>query len=338
MKNLKLLFLSMEDVIDLGGLDMKKAIYDIENAMSLYEKGECLLPSKVVMEWGEKKRINAMPGYINGEYDMAGIKWIGSNPENPVKYNLPRASALIILNDPETKIPLAVMDGTVVSAMRTGAVTGVAAKYLSREDCENLLLIGAGVQNRTQLKAIMAVRPSIKKVSVYDIYYEKSQKFAEEMSKEENIEIIPVKAPEQAVANADIFITATVTLEPIVREEWVKPGVFYSQVSGYEATYNAVKRFDKIVVDVWEKVKDRMSSTLALMAADGQLSDHDIYAELGEIVNGAKKGRINNNESVYFNSVGMGTGDLAIATRIYREALKTNRGVELKLWDTPLYV
>ena len=118
----------MNDVISLGANDMRKALADVEKALSLHEKKQSLLPMKVVMDWGEKKRINALPGFLGGDINMAGIKWIGSNPENPHKYGLPRASALIILNDPVTKIPIAVMDGTVISAVRTGAVTGVAAK------------------------------------------------------------------------------------------------------------------------------------------------------------------------------------------------------------------
>ena len=123
-----------------------------------------------------------MPGYIGGEYDMAGIKWIGSNPQN-YKLGLPRATVLVVLNDPVTKIPVAVSDGTTVSAKRTGAIGGVAAKYLSVSNASNITIFGAGAQGRTQLEAILLARPTIKNVYINDAFFEKAQEFAEEMSK-----------------------------------------------------------------------------------------------------------------------------------------------------------
>jgi len=345
MKNVNFLYLSMEDIIAAGGLNMKLAIEDVECALSLFNKKDCRLPDKVVLRWGETKedelllgRLNAMPSYLGGEYNMAGIKWVGSNPENPFKYNLPRASGLIILNDPKTKIPISIMDGTIISAMRTGAVTGIAAKYLARENSQILGLIGAGVQNRTQLKAVLVTRPSIQKVYICDLYYEKSTIFANDMSKDCGIEVIPVKTVEEASISSDIIITATTTNEPILQEKWVKKGTLYSNVSGYECTYKTVRQSDKIVVDNWAQVKHRKSSTIALMANEGIISDEDIYAEIGEIVNNKKQGRISDNERIYFNAVGMSIEDISFATRLYRIAKENKIGIELKLWEQPYWI
>lgn len=327
----------MNDVISLGANDMRKALADVEKALSLHEKKQSLLPMKVVMDWGEKKRINALPGFLGGDINMAGIKWIGSNPENPHKYGLPRASALIILNDPVTKIPIAVMDGTVISAVRTGAVSGVAAKYLSREDSKTLVIIGAGVQGKTQLDAIMTVRPDIKKVYIYDLDYDRSIKFINEVKDKYDTELIAAKAGEDALKNADILVTATVAMEPVIDEDWLKPGALYLHVGGYECTYAAVDSCDKIVVDDWIKVKSRMSSTVSLMANDGIFTDDRIYAELGEIINGKKPGRTSINGKIYFNGTGLAIEDIAVANRIYNESNKKGIGIELVLWDNPSF-
>jgi len=339
-----LLYLSLDDVVKAGALNMKKAVEDIENVFSLYERNEYFLPQKVVLRWGGEEtefstgRINGMPGYIGGEYDMAGIKWIGSNPENPFKHNLPRASALTVLNDPATKLPIAVMDGTVISAMRTGAATGVAAKYLARENSSVLCLIGAGVQNRTQMKAVLAVCPNVSEVFVYDIDFGRAQKFAEETSASENIKVTPLKEAKEGVCKADVIVTATMATAPIVEKDWIQDGCFFANVAGYEYTFDALKSADKIVVDRFSEIIHRKHSTLALMVIEGLLSEKDVYASLGEVVNKKKQGRETPEERIYFNSVGMGIEDIAIAARIYREAKKSGLGVELPLWENPLWI
>jgi len=134
MENTKFIYLSGQDIVDLGGCDMKAALEDVEEALKLVHLGECIVPEKTAMGFGKtiadeavKGRINAMPGYLGGKFDVAGIKWIGSNPLN-MSRGLPRASAMTILNDPDTKFPVCVMNGADISAVRTGASSGVAAK------------------------------------------------------------------------------------------------------------------------------------------------------------------------------------------------------------------
>jgi ornithine cyclodeaminase len=344
MSALEILFLGMEDVIAAGGLDMAMTMDTIEKTLSLFDKGECILPDKTVLKWGKNYaeemksgRINIMPGYVGGDYNVVGVKWISSNPDNPFIYNLPRASALIILNDMEKKYPFAIMDGTIISAMRTGAITGIAAKYLARKDSSIVGLIGAGVQNRTQLKAILETMKKIEKVFIYDLYRERSDKFALEMSKDLAVNIIPVDTAEAAIAESDIVVTATMTSEPIVMRRWLKKGSFYSNVSGFECDYDTVKLADKRVVDTWSHVKHRLASTISLMSNKGLISDSDIHAELGQIINGKKTGRTSEDEIIYFNSVGMAIEDVAEAMSIYRQAYEKNIGTKLKLWENPLW-
>ena len=149
MSKAEVLFLNNKAMDELGAASMVDVINDVERVYTLTQQGDVISPGKCVMRWGKTVedentlgRINAMPGYIGGEYDMAGIKWIGSGPMNFTK-GLPRASVTVILNDPDTKLPLCFADGTAVSTMRTGASGGVAIKYLARENAEIMTICGA---------------------------------------------------------------------------------------------------------------------------------------------------------------------------------------------------
>ena len=239
----------------------------------------------------------------------------------------------IILNDPDTKLPVCVADGTEVSAKRTGASGGVAMKLLSREDASVMTICGAGAQGRTQLEAALIVRPTLKKIYVYDIRMESSRRFAEEaLAKYPGIEVIPVETPEAAVRESDIIVTVTLANDPIIHSEWLKKGCLLMNMADFEVSYNCVKKADKIVVDNWETIKHRLVSTVALMAHEGLIKDEDIHAQLGQILTGAKSGRENDDEIIYFNAVGTGILDLAVATRCYHEAVKTGRGISLPYW------
>lgn len=334
-----ILFLNDRAMHELGAGDMKAVINDVERAYVLTESGDVLVPGKCVMRWGKTPedenvfgRINAMPGYIGGEYDMAGIKWIGSGPQN-YKKGLPRASVTIVLNDPDTKLPVCIADGTEVSAKRTGASGGVAMKLLSRADASVMTICGAGAQGRTQLEAALIVRPTIKKVYVYDIRMESARRFAEEaMARYEGLEVIPVESPEAAVRESDIIVTVTLANAPIVHSEWLKPGCLLMNLADYEVSYNCVRKAGKIVVDNWETIKHRMVSTVAMMWKDGLVKDEDIHAQLGQILNGSKVGRENDEEIIYFNAVGTGILDLAVATRCYRKAVAEGKGVTVNYW------
>lgn len=190
MSGLKVLFLSQEEVVEAGGMDMDAMLDDVTLAFSLFDKGECLAPLKTALRWGDSDtevitgRINCMPGYVGGKIAMAGLKWIGGSPSNPARFGIPRSSGLLILNDPITMAPIAIMDAGIISAMRTGAVSGAGARYLADPHSECLGLIGAGVQGRTQLMAMKAAIPGINDVKVYDLDPERAENFCTEMEKE----------------------------------------------------------------------------------------------------------------------------------------------------------
>ena len=335
----EILFLSDKDINELAANNMLDVFHDVERALALYVEGDVISPDKAVMRWGKTPedentlgRINAMPGYLGGEYNMAGIKWIGSGPMN-YKKGLPRASVIVVLNDPDTKLPLCISDGTTVSAKRTGASGGIAIKYLAREDAKVMTIIGAGAQGRTQLEAALVARPGIEKVYINDIMYDRAEAFAKEMGEKFNVNVVPVEKPEAACRESDIIITVTLANEPIVEAGWIKKGCLMLNMADYEFTYDCVRLASKIVVDTWNNIKHRKISTVALMYDEGLIGDDAIYAHLGEIINGTKKGRESDDEIIYFNAVGMGIEDIAVVTRGYKKALELGRGTKVKYWE-----
>jgi ornithine cyclodeaminase len=334
---LEFLYLSQEDV-KAAGLNMKLAIEAVEESFKLHARNQIILPPKTVLDLNERKRgrVNAMPAYVNGDIDVCGIKWIAGFPQNPVKYGLPRAIGITILNDSHKGVPLVIMDGTLISAMRTGAATGVGAKYLARKDSETIAIIGSSVQAKTQLMALHEVLQNIKLVKVYSRSRESRELYAKEMSTLLNLNVVPVDSAELAVKNADVIVTATTADEPIVKNAWIKPGSFFSHIGSYqEEEYEVVLNSDKIVVDDWEQVEHRGTPILAKMYKEGLIKREDIFANLGEIVIGKKPGRENNDERIFFLPIGMGSEDIVVAKKIYENALKKGIGIKLKLWIKP---
>ena len=333
--------LFMNDVVvnSLVADNMSMVLEDIEKCLAIFDSGDVLNPGKCVMRWGKTPedeniygRINAMPGYIGGDMNVAGIKWIGSGPQN-YKKGLPRASVVVILNDPDTKLPIAVSDATTVSAKRTGASGGLAVKYLARQDAETILICGAGAQGRTQLEAALLVRPSIKRAFIYDIYLDRAQSFADEMSARFHLPVIPVQTPEEAARQADIIVTVTLANEPFIQAEWLKKGSLIVQMADFEVTYDCVRKADKIVCDTWEGIKHRNISPVAMMYHEGLITDDDIYCELGGIIRGRKPGRENDDEIIYYNAVGMGIEDIYVVAHAYQLATETGAGVLLDYWQ-----
>jgi len=343
-EKVEVVWLSQQDVIAAGGLDMAAAMDDVEEVFRLHVAGDYVLPEKIVLQWDEPPQdkkdnhVNVMPGYLGGRFDVAGLKVIASFPDNPFRRGLPRASGLLLLHDTEVGLPLAVMDGTLVSAMRTGAATGVATKYLAREDVTRVGLIGAGVQCRTQLMALQVARPGIQGAAVFDIRRDRAEAFAAEMSQRLDLDVRLAESAEQVVRGADVLVTATTTTQPIVRDGWLAPGSLYAHVSGYECEYDVIRRADKVVVDDWNQVKHRMYSTVALMWRDGAFADDDLYAEVGQVVSGQKPGRENDREVIIFSPIGLALHDVAVASCVYEAAQSKGLGQKVTLWDSPLWV
>jgi ornithine cyclodeaminase len=321
---------------------MKMTLEAIEKAFKLLNEGHVVIPHKIVMELppGERERgrMNGLAAYIGGDWEVAGIKWIPGFPKNPYERGLPRANALIILNDTQTGMPLAVMDGTLISAMRTGATGGIGAKYLARKDSEVAAMIGLGVQARTQAMALKEVLPDLKEIRGYRRSREKAVKDAEEIKNLTGIDTKAVDNPREAVVGADVIVTATMADEPIVKEAWMKKGSLFVHIGSYvEQEYDVVLHSDKIVVDDWEVVKHRKTPILARMYDEGLIKDDNIYANLDEIVARKKPGRENDEERIFYAPIGMAHEDIAVASTIYERARKEGKGQILRLWTEPIW-
>ena len=234
-----------------GGLDVAATIDVVEEALRLHAEGDTRLPSKSALLWSDELRseetdgrIMAMPAYVGGSIALAGLKWIPSVPSNPSR-GLPRGIGLIVLTHRETGLPVAVMDGTIVSAARTGAVTGVTARRLARPGAHVAAILGAGVQAGTQLAALEAVLPGLDEVRVWDIAPGRAEAF-----RERSDAVVPVPSAEAACRGADVIVAATMAPEPYVPPEWLGPGSLFCSVSSLDPEIACVERADLVVCDL----------------------------------------------------------------------------------------
>lgn len=333
MGDIEFLYLNQADV-RATGVDMHVALKAVEESFRLHHQGQTILPHKTVLDMGERERGrgNAMPAYVGGDYEVFGIKWIAGFPGNPTLHGLPRGTGLFILNDSWKGIPLAIMDCTLTSAMRTGAVTGVGAKYLARQDSRSVAMIGAGVQARTQLEALKIVLPGLQEVRAYDVRHEAAEKYAEEMSARLDLDVCAVGSAEAAVRDADVVVTVTVADEPIVKDAWMKPGSYFAAVGSYqEEEFAVVSNSDKVVVDGLEHVLHRETPVIALMIEQGLIEAGEI-GDLGAIVCGDQPGRETPDERIFFSPIGMGTEDVCLCYEVFKLAQEKGIGRKLGLF------
>ena len=205
MKTKKFLYLSQQDVEKVD-LPMKEIVDTLDQAFKEKGDGKIEMPPKPGIHTMPDAFIHAMPAYIPS-LGSAGIKWVSGYPEN-YKQNLPYINGLLILNDPNTGIPLSVMDCIWITAMRTVAATAIAAKYMANMDSYTVGILGCGVQGRTNLKALKIVIPAFDEVKAYDISDSAANKYAEEMQRETGLDITIVTSPIEAVEGSDIIVTA----------------------------------------------------------------------------------------------------------------------------------
>ena len=221
-----LLYLSRQDV-ERVGLTMAEVIEAMEAAFRSKAAGRCEMPPKPGVHTRPDAFVHAMPAYL-ADLDAAGIKWISGYPDNR-KRGLPYISGLFILNDAETGVPLAVMDATWITAVRTGAATAVAARRLARPESASVAVLGCGVQGRTNLQALQCVMPGLKSVRAYDISPQALERYLAEMTQATGLRIAAASSPEQAVRGADLVVTAGPILkqpDPVIESEWLSAGVF----------------------------------------------------------------------------------------------------------------
>jgi ornithine cyclodeaminase/alanine dehydrogenase-like protein (mu-crystallin family) len=332
-------FLSQEDLIASGALDVRRAMATAEEAMLAYRSDRILFPEKIVQIFDQdtQERINCLPATLLTDH-VCGVKWVSVFPRNPAVHGIQNLAAVIVLSEIETGHPLAFMDGTLCSNLRVGAMGGVAATYFARQDSVSIGFIGSGEQAKMHLLAMKTAVPSLRECAVSDLHEVEERIFADEMSK-----LFPDMTfrctghdNQAAVDGADIIVTATSAQQPLLKADWVKPGSFYSHIGGWEDEYAVAAQADTIVCDEWETVKHR-TQTLSRMYRDGQLTDDDIAADLDQVVAGEKPGRQSPDERVYFNAVGLAYADVSIAHMMFLQAQAAGVGQMLTLQDTMLF-
>ena len=324
-----MLILTQKDVqkiLPLG--QIKKVINAVEMAFSDFSQGIAQMPPKMYLIFKEfDGDLRIMPSWSK-KLVMAGTKIVNVHPQNPKK-GLLSVMAVIVLNDPKTGMPLALMDGTWITAMRTGAASGVATKYLAKKEAKTLGVVGAGFQAITQIAAISKVK-KLKEILVYDIREEAIERLAKILAKEK---IKIKKGSLEEVCQKDILVTATPAREPIVKKEWIKPGAHINAIGadapGKEELDPEILKNSKIVVDCLEQAEH--SGEINVPLAKGIIKKEDIFGELGEIVSGKKPAREKEDEITIFDSTGLAIQDLYTATLVYREAKRKKIGKEIKI-------
>lgn len=367
--SLDFLYLNEADMIQAGVLDMKRCVQSMDDVFRLMGKGDYLMgghkenshglmlffPDEKRTEKmpvsGPDRRFMAMPAYLGGRFYVCGQKWYGSNVEN-TKKGLPRSILTVMLNDVDTGAPLALMSANLLSSMRTGAIPGVATKYLQRENASVAGIVGAGVISRSCLLAIAETIAVKGEVRVYDLFYDKAKAFCEEMTKLTGLNAYPVDSLEKAVRDCDIVSIAASGIAKVeIQDEWIKPGAVI-EITGAAELSDDCYINNRVVMDNWKMHEEWLdelhehperigsanaghpSDPLLKLILEGRKNVEDINS-LGEIIEHPEKGRKNDKEIIVFLTGGMAVEDVAWGWDCYQQALKMGIGQKLKLWDKP---
>ncbi len=325
MRPTEILYLSYKDVKNLG-ISMGEIVEWTEEVFRLKGLGRCEMPPKLGIHTMANAFIHAMPAYIP-DLGSAGIKWVSGYPEN-YKRGFPYISGLLILNDPETGIPTTVMDCKWITALRTGAATAVAAKYLARHDSHTVGILGCGVQGRTNLEALSTVLKEIATVKAYDVLHEAQEEYVTEMRERFECDVVGVGSPQEAVVGSDVVVTTGPIIKnpsPVIEDSWFEAGAFASPVD-FDSYWkkDALLGADKFCVDdIPQMTSFRDEGYFKTLPG--------IYADLGEIVAGKKAGRENERERIIAMNLGLALEDMGVTIRVYQRALEEGVGRKLPL-------
>ena len=319
-----ILYLSRQDVESVG-LPMLSIIDALEQMFAEKGEGRVEMPPKPGIHTRKDAFIHAMPAYIPS-LESAGVKWISGYPGNQAK-GLPYITGLLILNDPETGIPTAIMDATWITAQRTGAATAVAARHLARPNSTTAGIIACGVQGRSNLQALACVF-SLTRVRVFDLHTDAAERFAREMSAELELDIEIVADPRQAVVDTDLVVTSGPILKkptPEIEADWLAPGAFACPVD-FDSYWTgaALRQADKLATDD--------VGQLGYYREAGYFGDTPApYADLGQIVAGLEPGREHENERTIAINLGLALEDMATAMPVVARAVELGLGMRLPM-------
>jgi len=316
-------------------LSISEVIEAVESAFKQKGLGRIQMPAKIYLYYKKYNGdLRAMPTFLE-DLDISAVKIVNVHPDNPIKNNIPTVMAVIILIDPATGAPIAIMGGKTITAMRTGAAGSIAAKYLARNDSKTIGLVGAGAQARTQLMSLLEVYKKLEEVRVWSRTEETKKNFVTKMQQAYGnlIQVIPAASIRKAVEGADIVVTTTPSRKPLVMNDMVSAGMHINcigadAVGKEELDPNILKRA-KIVVDDWAQASH--SGEINVPLSRGIITKDNIWAEIGEIVAGLKPGRQRQDEITVFTSTGLAVQDAVTAKIAYSKALATKVGRLIKI-------
>lgn len=335
--NKDMLYLKRSDIEQAGGNHSTVYVNALTEALKAHANQDFVQPLKPYLrangtEGHIADRIIAMPSHIGGQDPVSGIKWIGSKHDNPSERKIERASGVIILNDPETNYPIAVMEASLISSMRTAAVSVIAAQKLAKKGFEALTIIGCGLIGDRQLQSMLEQFDHIKQVYVFDQFEKASANFIEKWAEARpDIHFVQATTAKEAVENGEVVITCTVTDKPYIEYDWIQKGTFISNISIMDIKKDVFTQADKVLVDDWSQA-NREKKTINQLVLEGRFSREALHAELGELLTGAKPGRENDDEIILLNPMGMAIEDISSAYYIYKEAKQQQIGTILSLY------
>jgi len=325
---MKTLFLSEEAVKRVLSLD--DVIHAVESAFRMKGLGHAQMPPKQYLFMSKYNGdLRTMPAYLE-ENDVVAVKVVNSHPENRTKFSLPTVMATIILIDPKTGVPLAILGGTWITALRTGVAGTIAAKYLAEKEPKIIGLVGAGAQARTQLMSLLQFYMNIEEVKVWSRTEKSKRRYVKDMESmyDQVTKIIPVQNIADAVQGSDIVVTTTPSRKPLVSKKWVSEGMHFNCIGadapGKQELDPAILIKSKIVIDDWDQ--GCHSGEINVPLAKGIIDKKDIWGDICEIVAGLKPGRTSADEITIFTSTGLAIQDAATANVAYQKALQEKVG------------
>lgn len=330
----------MEDIVILtqsevqACLSMKEAIKAVKVAYSAFAQGRVQMPSVQHLDVHQYNgEVDVKSGFVE-DFGLMGTKIASGFYENRKK-GLPPGIAVIVLLDLETSMPLAIMDGSHITAYRTGAAGAIAAEVLARKDSKRVGILGAGTQGRMQLIALKELF-DIQNVKVWDIERNVAEKYRDEMTKKLSVDIHVVENPNDVVPQADILVTVTPSRKALVSTDVVQEGLHINAIGAdgpgkQELDPLIMTRASRIVVDSLAQCREIGEIQHALKK--GLISESGIYGEIGEIINGTKVGRESDNEITVFDATGLSAQDIAAAKIVYEAAKERGLGKRIDLFN-----
>jgi ornithine cyclodeaminase len=340
----ELVYLSLDNIVQAGGDDMALAVKDLRQGFQTLEAGAMTCPPKLtIRSQGEEHQnglVNVLAGCFHGDRSnsgIVGVKVIGSAPKNR-RQGFPRASGLLMLLDEKTKRPLCVMEAQVLSAMRTGAVSALAAQKLAPPQTARIALVGAGVNMRTQLLALQLALPKLREVRVWSRRGSRFP-FCRQMSRRTGLTITPFEDVHQAVKGCEMVVSCLGSMpKPVVPVSAIRPGgVTLFIIGGLEFDPELLPGMHRVFADDWVQAKKRANQSHAVAYSLGLIDDSDVE-NIGPILTGKVPGRQHPDERIFFCPTGLALGDILIGLRVYREALRLGLGSRLPLWTNSRWI